>query len=190
MQNPEEFSLKNIDGVSETITLGGGCFWCTEAIFEKLDGVVSVISGYSGGFIKNPSYREVCTGSTGHAEVVQIKFDPSVVSLNEILEVFFKTHDPTTVDRQGADTGSQYRSVIFYNSYEQKRIIENKIRNLESSGLFSKPIVTRVELFTTFYPAEEYHQDYFFKNPNAAYCRIVINPKIIKLEKDFNKMLK
>jgi len=189
-QPGKKLILKEMSTQYETITLGGGCFWCTEAIFEKVKGVQSVISGYSGGFTKNPSYREVCSGNTGHAEVVQIQFDPEVIDLNEILDIFFKTHDPTSLDRQGADTGTQYRSVIFYHNPVQKVAAEEKIEELYFSGTFKNPIVTRVETLTVFYKAEDYHQDYFANNPDAAYCIYVIDPKMDKLRKNFSLMLK
>jgi peptide-methionine (S)-S-oxide reductase len=174
----------------EIATLGSGCFWCSEAIYEGLKGVVSVQSGYSGGFVKNPSYREVCNGTTSHAEVVQIRFDPSIISYKYILEVFFHTHDPTSLNQQGADIGTQYRSVIFYHSNNQKDIANEVIKNLTSDHTYSKPIVTEVSPFSAFYIAEEYHQDYFAKNPNAAYCNYVIRPKIDKFQKNYSKQLK
>jgi peptide-methionine (S)-S-oxide reductase len=174
----------------EIATLGGGCFWCSEAVFEALKGVNSVESGYSGGFVKNPSYREVCTGSTGHAEVVQVRFDPAVISYKEILEIFFHTHNPTTLNQQGADIGTQYRSVIFYHNPEQKAIAEQVIQELTESMAFDKPIATQISSFTAFYLAEEYHQDYFAKNPEASYCSYVIRPKIEKFEKKYSDKLK
>jgi peptide-methionine (S)-S-oxide reductase len=171
-------------------TLGGGCFWCTEAVYKQMKGVLTVMPGYSGGHIKNPSYREVCTGTTGHAEVVQIRFDPSVVSYAEILEVFFQVHDPTTLNRQGADVGTQYRSAIFYHSEEQKKTAENTILRLENEKAFSLPVVTEVTAFTQFYPAEDYHRDYFEHNPNQPYCRMVVSPKVEKFRKSFKEKLK
>lgn len=171
-------------------TFGGGCFWCTEAIFEELDGVNDVISGYSGGTVVNPSYREVTTGRTGHAEVVQISFDPEVISYEELLDVFFKTHDPTTLNRQGADVGTQYRSVIFYHNPEQKQAAEYKIKSLNNTGMYDSPIVTRLEKFEHFYVAEDYHQDYFRKNPDQAYCSYVIKPKLKKFRVDFSAKIK
>lgn len=175
----------------DTITLGGGCFWCVEAIYQRLNGVVSVTSGYAGGNIKNPAYREVCTGMTGHAEVVQVVFDTHIISLAEILQVFFKVHDPTTLNRQGADEGTQYRSVIFYNSPEQKKVAEDIKQGLDKSGAFDAPIVTEISPYTNFYKAEDYHQDYYNLNKNKnAYCQIVIVPKIEKFEHYFKDKLK
>jgi peptide-methionine (S)-S-oxide reductase len=174
----------------ETATLGGGCFWCTEAVYKELKGVVDVKPGYSGGTIKNPSYKEVCTGRTGHAEVVQITFDPSVVSFSDILEVFFMTHDPTTLNRQGNDVGTQYRSVIFYHSEKQKETEEKVIRLFKEEKVYDKPIVTEVSEFSVFYPAEDYHFDYFENNPNQPYCQYVIVPKIEKFRKIFKDQLK
>jgi peptide-methionine (S)-S-oxide reductase len=174
----------------EVATLGGGCFWCVEAIFERVDGVLTVESGYSGGTIADPTYKKVKTGSTGHAEVVQISFDPTVVDFARLLEIFFKTHDPTTLNRQGADVGSQYRSVIFYHSENQRRVTDIIIQELDSAGIWPNPIVTSVEPFAGFYSAEDYHQEYFRNNPNQGYCRVVIQPKVEKFEKVFRSMLK
>jgi peptide-methionine (S)-S-oxide reductase len=174
----------------EITTLGGGCFWCTEAIFEEIEGIHDVISGYSGGSIINPSYREVTTGRTGHAEVIQIRFDPSVISFKEILDVFFKTHDPTTLNRQGADIGTQYRSVIFYHTENQRKDALEKISSLEKTGIFKDPVVTSVEAYENFYLAEEYHQDYFKKNPDQGYCAYVIKPKLSKFRKEYSSKLK
>lgn len=174
----------------EIATIGGGCFWCTEAVFEKLKGVISVESGYSGGFIKNPSYNEVCRGTTGHAEVIQVRFNPLIISYKQVLEIFFSTHDPTTLNQQGADVGTQYRSVIFYHNATQERIARQVIIELpESSGL-KKPIVTEVSPLTAFFMAEDYHQDYFEKNPDASYCAFVIRPKIDKFRKNYSEKLK
>ena len=173
----------------ELATLGGGCFWCTEAVFQQLKGVIKVVSGYSGGTVENPTYDQVLTGDTGHAEVIQLEFDPSVISYEEILEVFFETHDPTTLNRQGNDVGSQYRSVIFYHSEEQKLIAEQTKTNLDSSGKWKNPIVTQIIQFSKFYEAEEYHQNYFKRNPNQSYCRFVIRPKLDKFEKLFKLKL-
>lgn len=175
---------------NEVATLGGGCFWCTETIFQQLKGVEKVESGYSGGHVKNPSYKEVCTGRTGHAEVIRIHFDPSVISFGEILGVFFAVHDPTTLNRQGADVGTQYRSAIFYHSEEQKSVAESVIKELSVSGEFSKPIVTEVTAFDVFYKAEDYHQDYFNINSNQPYCNAVIKPKVEKFRKKFASQLK
>jgi peptide-methionine (S)-S-oxide reductase len=175
----------------DTITFGGGCFWCTEAIFQRLKGVVSVESGYSGGKIKNPGYKEVCTGMTGHAECTQIVYDANVISLPEILEVFFKTHDPTTLNRQGGDEGTQYRSVIFYRNEEQKKVAEEIKQGLDKSGAFTAPIVTEITPFTVFYKAEDYHQNYYNENKTKnQYCAYVIVPKIEKFEKYFSDKLK
>ena len=169
----------------EVITLGGGCFWCTEAVFTSLRGVVKVESGYSGGTVPNPTYEQVCTGTTGHAEVVQVTFDPAVISVREILEVFFAIHDPTTLNRQGNDIGTQYRSVIFYHSDEQRRLAEETIRELESEKAFDSPIVTVIEPAQAFYRAEDYHQEYFANNANQPYCAFVVAPKVAKFRKKF-----
>lgn len=175
----------------DTITLAGGCFWCTEAIYQRLNGVVSVTSGYSGGKIANPTYREVCSGMTGHAECAQIVFDTTKVSLAEVLEVFFKTHDPTTLNRQGADQGTQYRSAIFYRNEEQKKVAEDIKNGLDKSGAFDAPIVTEITALTTFYKAEDYHQNYFNDNKNSnSYCTFVIVPKVEKFEHYFKDKLK
>lgn len=174
----------------DTITLGGGCFWCVEAVYEMLDGVGKVESGYSGGTIKNPSYREVCAGTTGHAEVAQITFDNSKTSFEEILKVFFTVHDPTTLNRQGPDIGTQYRSVIFYRNDNQRKIAESIIDDLNKNKVYSKPVVTQLEPFTVFYKAEDYHQDYYNQNKEAPYCRMVIQPKLEKFEKLFKDRLK
>lgn len=174
----------------EKATLGGGCFWCTEAVYQQMKGVISVLPGYSGGHTKNPSYEEVCQGTSGHAEVVQISFDPSVVSFAEILEVFFQVHDPTTLNRQGADTGTQYRSVIFYHSEEQKQTAIGMIEKLNAEKLYHKPVVTAVGPFKEFYEAEEYHKNYFSRNPNQPYCRMVVAPKVQKFQKLFKEHLK
>ena len=171
-------------------TFGGGCFWCTEAVYAQLKGVDKVVSGYSGGTFKNPSYKEICTGNTGHAEVVQITYNSQVVSFEELLEVFFATHDPTTLNRQGADVGTQYRSAIFYHSDEQKRKAEFIIDELNKQSAFDDPIVTEVTAFDKFYEAENYHQDYFANNPNQPYCRLVVNPKVEKFKKLFEDKLK
>jgi len=171
-------------------TLGAGCFWCVEAIFERIRGVAEVKSGYSGGHIKNPSYKEVCTGETGHAEVCQISYDPHVISFTELLEVFWKTHDPTTLNCQGNDIGTQYRSAVFYNTEEQKRIAEEVKSRLDHEKIWKDPIVTEVVPFEVFYPAEEYHEDYYSRNPNQTYCNFVITPKVDKFEKIFKEYLK
>ncbi len=174
----------------EIATLGGGCFWCLEAVYQQLRGVEKVESGYAGGHVRNPSYREVCNGTTGHAEVVQITFDPQEVSFKEILEVFFTIHDPTTLNRQGADVGTQYRSAIFYHDDEQKAIAEAVIREVGGAGLWSNPIVTQVASVETFYKAEEYHQDYYNQNDNQPYCQVVIAPKVAKFRKKYLDLLK
>ncbi len=185
-----EIRSKTSEGQIEVVTLGGGCFWCTEAVFSEIRGVIKVESGYSGGHNTNPTYSEVSTGETGHVEVVQVRFDPSIISFREILEIFFSTHDPTTLDRQGPDTGSQYRSVIFYHSDEQKEISEEVIAELSERKIWSSPIVTKVESFRTFYEAEEYHNNYFKKHPEQAYCRLIIDPKIVKLRRKYKEKLK
>ncbi|WP_281231928.1 peptide-methionine (S)-S-oxide reductase MsrA [Flavobacterium gelatinilyticum] len=174
----------------ETITLGGGCYWCVEAVYENLDGVKSVVSGFSGGKTVNPSYEEVCTGTTGHAEVVQITYDKNVTNINEIFKVFFTVHDPTTLNRQGADVGTQYRSVIFYNNEEQKKAAQNIITELNKAKVYNSPIVTKVEPFSKFYKAEDYHQNYYANNKNQPYCKMVIQPKLEKFEKVFKDKLK
>lgn len=177
-------------GQTETATFGGGCFWCTEAIFTSLKGVETVESGYSGGKTKNPTYQEVCTGETGHAEVIQITFDPKVISFRELLEVFWETHDPTTLNRQGADRGIQYRSAIFYHSTEQKEIAEKYKAELNKENVFNGPIVTEITPFDKFYKAENYHQDYFANNKSQGYCQMVIVPKIEKFRNIFKDKLK
>ena len=178
-------SAKGPDGTLELATFGSGCFWCTEAVFDELKGVHSVVSGYSGGKKENPTYEEVCTGFTGHAEVIQVEFDPQQISYAELLEVFWKTHDPTTLNRQGADSGTQYRSVVFYHTDEQKEQAERYKEKLDKSGAFSNPIVTEVSPFTKFYAAENYHQQYFERNGHQPYCRAVIQPKLDKFRKAF-----
>jgi len=174
----------------EKATLGGGCFWCTEAVFKQLKGVAEVLPGYSGGDVKNPTYREVCEGSTGHAEVVQITFNPDVASYEEILEVFFATHDPTTLNRQGADAGTQYRSVIFCHTQKQKQVAENIVKRLEEEHVFASRIVTEIAEFREFYKAEDYHLDYFARNKSQPYCQFVIVPKLEKFRKVFKGKLK
>lgn len=169
----------------ETATFGSGCFWCTEAVFQQLKGVSSVVSGYAGGHVENPTYQQVCTGRTGHAEVCQIQFDPEQISFEELLEVFFNTHDPTTLNRQGNDVGSQYRSVIFYHDEEQRKIAEKVKAELDKSGTLKNPIVTEIVPFENFYKAEDYHQNYYRSNPGEGYCRLVISPKLDKFEKVF-----
>lgn len=171
-------------------TLAGGCFWCLEAVYDELNGVEDVVSGYSGGQVANPSYELVCTGTTGHAEVVKLTFDPNVISFREILEVFFTMHDPTTLNRQGADVGTQYRSAIFYHTPEQKAIAEQVIAELNAAHVWDDPIVTELTPFDKFYPAEDYHQEYFRRNPNQTYCRAVISPKMAKFRKQFLEKLR
>jgi peptide-methionine (S)-S-oxide reductase len=171
--------------VTEIATLGGGCFWCLEAVYRETKGVISAVSGYMGGQTANPAYKEVCGGRSGHVEVVQVTFDPSVISLNDILDIFFAIHDPTTLNRQGNDAGTQYRSVIFHHSPEQKAAAEEKIAELTREKAFSDPIVTAVEPAKEFYPAEDYHQDYFENNPNQPYCAFVVAPKVQKFRKKF-----
>ena len=173
----------------EIATLGGGCFWCLEALFNELKGIERVEPGYSGGSIPNPTYEQVCTGTTGHAEVVQITFDPKTIPFQDILEVFFSTHDPTTLNRQGADVGTQYRSVVFYHSPEQRAIIEETIQELDAGDRWSDPIVTEVKPFEAFYPAEGYHQRYYEQNREQGYCRAVIAPKLAKLRKQYSAKL-
>jgi peptide-methionine (S)-S-oxide reductase len=177
---------KNLD----TATFASGCFWCTEAIFERVNGVKSVISGYSGGTVPNPTYEEVCTGNTGHAECTQIIYDPSVISYDELLEIFWKMHDPTTLNKQGNDVGTQYRSAIFYHNEQQKEKAEYYKKKLTDEKIWDKPIVTEITKFTKFYPAETYHQEYYDKNPNQGYCAYVITPKVEKFEKIFKDKLK
>lgn len=175
---------------TDTITLGAGCFWCVEAVFSELKGVLSVTSGYMGGHVKNPSYKEVCGGNTGHAEVAQLVFDPSQVSVAEILEVFWQTHDPTTRNRQGADVGTQYRSAIFWHTDEQRMVAEELLKQLDASGAFPAPLVTEITKATTFYKAEDYHQDYYAQNGSQGYCQMVIRPKLEKFRKVFADKLK
>jgi len=175
---------------TELATLAGGCFWCLEAVFEQLRGVTTVVSGYSGGHVPNPSYQAVCTGTTGHAEVVQVTFNPDEISFRDLLGVFFTLHDPTTLDRQGGDVGTQYRSAIFYHDDEQRRTAEGVVRELEAEHVFDEPIVTKIEPLEAFYPAEEYHREYYRRNPNQSYCRAVIAPKVAKLRSKYLAKLK
>jgi peptide-methionine (S)-S-oxide reductase len=176
--------------ILQTATFGSGCFWCSEAIFDRIEGVKSVTSGYAGGTVPNPTYKQVCTGTTGHAEVIQLTFDPKEVSYDELLKIFWKTHDPTTLNKQGADVGTQYRSVIFYHNEEQKKKAESYKEELTKAGIWSDPIVTQIVPFTNFYPAEDYHQEYYANNPNQGYCNLVITPKVEKFEKVFKDKLK
>lgn len=173
-----------------TATLAGGCFWCLEAVYDDIKGVHGVESGYAGGFVDNPTYREVCNGDTGHAEVVQVHFDPNVVSYRDLLNVFFAIHDPTTLNRQGADVGTQYRSAIFYHDDEQKKVAEELIKDLNSQKIWDRPIVTQVEKLDKFYMAEDYHQEYFARNPYQPYCMAVVAPKVSKFRKHFLELLK
>jgi len=179
-----------MDSNLQVATLAGGCFWCIEAVFDELKGVVSVESGYSGGHVANPSYRAVCTGMTGHAEAVQITFDPSVISFHDILKVFFTVHDPTTLNQQGADVGTQYRSAIFYHDEEQKRVAEEVIKEISEAKIWKDPIVTEVTKFDQFYMAEDYHQEYYANNPFQPYCRVVIAPKVTKFRAKYFDQLK
>jgi methionine-S-sulfoxide reductase len=178
------------DAKLDVATFGSGCFWCTEAVFERLKGVKSVVSGYSGGDMPEPTYEEVSSGSSGYAEVVQVKFDPAVISYADLLRVFWQTHDPTTLNRQGHDVGPQYRSAIFYHSDQQRKTAEEYRRQLDDSGTFKSPIVTEITAYKNFYPAEKYHQDYFELNPQQRYCALVIRPKIEKFQKDFKGLLR
>lgn len=174
----------------EVATFGNGCFWCTEAVFQRIKGVEKVVSGYAGGHVQNPSYKQVCNGDTGHAEVIQVTFDPSLVTYSEILEIFWKTHDPTTLNRQGNDTGTQYRSAIFYHNEEQRKVAEESKRLLEEAKIWKDPIVTEITPFTNFYEAEDYHQNYYNDNRNQPYCNFLIRPKVEKLETVFREKLK
>jgi len=174
----------------QVATLAGGCFWCLEAVYDQLLGVTDVVSGYAGGRVRNPSYRDVCAGTTGHAEVVQVTFDPAEIRFREILQVFFTVHDPTTLNRQGADVGTQYRSAIFYHSPEQKATAEQVIREIDAAKIWPAPIVTEVAPLQAFYPAEDYHQEYFARNPSQGYCTFVIAPKVAKFRKQYLSRLK
>jgi len=189
MTNTEMNSMETKNG-NDTATFGQGCFWCAEAIFESLEGVKSVTSGYAGGTVKNPTYEQVCTGSTGHAEVVQIVYDPKVISYADLLQAFWNSHDPTTLNRQGEDVGTQYRSVIFYHDETQKAEAEKYKMELDSSKAFKGPIVTEIAPFTAFYSAEDYHQKYYDSNGHAPYCQFVIKPKVEKFQKVFKNKLK
>lgn len=178
------------DTETKLATFGGGCFWCVEAVFQQLEGVISVRSGYAGGTVDNPTYQQVCTGTTGHAEVCQIGYDPARISFDELLEAFWKTHDPTTLNQQGADVGTQYRSVIFYHDDQQRTQAEKRKQELDASGAWDGPIVTEISPLIKFYPAEDYHQNYFRTNPQQGYCQFVIRPKLEKFEKVFASKLK
>jgi peptide-methionine (S)-S-oxide reductase len=175
---------------NEIATLGGGCFWCLEAVYDQFEGVLDVVSGYAGGHVANPDYKSVCSGTTGHAEVVQVTFDTGQVSFKEILTVFFTIHDPTTLNRQGADVGTQYRSAIFYHSEEQKETAKQVIAEIEAAGIWDNPIVTEVTPLDAFYPAEDYHQEYFQRNPYQGYCQVVIAPKVAKFRQKYAHRLK
>jgi peptide-methionine (S)-S-oxide reductase len=177
--------MSQVENGREVATLGGGCFWCLEAVYDELQGVERVVSGYAGGHVTNPTYQQICGGRTGHAEVVQVTFDPEQVSFRDILLVFFQIHDPTTLNRQGADVGPQYRSIILYHNDAQKQVAEEVIAELTAERVWEKPIVTQVEPFEVFYPAEEYHQDYYKNNTYQPYCQVVIAPKLAKFRKEF-----
>ena len=186
----ETVKKENMEKGIDTATFGGGCFWCVEAIYQELNGVVSVTSGYSGGQRENPTYEQVCSGASGHAEVIQIGYDPSKISFDELLEVFWTVHDPTTLNRQGADVGTQYRSVVFYHNNEQNELTEKYKAALNASGAWSNPVVTEISPITKFYPAEKYHQEYYKNNANQSYCSFVIQPKVDKFRKVFKDKLK
>lgn len=186
----QEQEQANTTGGKEVATLGGGCFWCLEAVYEQLQGVEKVVSGYAGGHVDNPTYKQVCTGTTGHAEVVQVTFDPQVVSFRELLQVFFTIHDPTTLNRQGADVGPQYRSAIFYHDEEQRKTAETVIQEIAAEGIWDKPIVTEVTPLDEFFRAEDYHQEYYRNNPYQGYCRVVIAPKVAKFRNKYTSRLK
>lgn len=180
--------MMDTNSLQQTV-LAGGCFWCLEAVFDQVRGVIDVVSGYAGGRRPQPTYEQVCSGLTGHAEVVQITFDPQVISFEDLLHIFFTIHDPTTLNRQGADVGTQYRSAIFYTSKAQKTAAENVMRELSAESLWSDPIVTQLQALQTFYPAEEYHQQYFARNPNQGYCRMVVAPKVTKFRQKYAHLL-
>ena len=190
MMQREVYPMSEVLQGKDVATLAGGCFWCLEAVYDQLRGVTDVVSGYAGGRVRNPSYQDVCAGTTGHAEVVQVTFDPAEVSFREILQVFFTVHDPTTLNRQGADVGTQYRSAIFYHSSEQKATAEQVIREIDGAKIWPAPIVTEVAPFAEFYPAEDYHQEYFARNPSQGYCTFVIAPKVAKFRKQYLSRLK
>ena len=188
--SPEGDGKKSEEKSMELATVGGGCFWCVEAVFQRLEGVTKVVSGYAGGQTENPNYKQVCTGLTGHAEVCQITYDPSIVSFDEILEVFWQTHDPTTLNRQGNDVGTQYRSVVYYHSQEQKEKAEHYMKKLDEAKIFKNPIVTEISPLPKFYPAEDYHQNYFNDNPDQPYCQAVVKSKVDKFKKVFSEKMK
>lgn len=187
---PGDDTMTDTNNKLDTATLGAGCFWCVEAIFQNLEGVHSVYAGYAGGHVNNPTYKQVCDGGTGHIEVAQITYDPSKISFEELLTVFWKTHDPTTLDRQGNDVGDQYRSVIFYHTENQKLLAEKSKKEMNESGYYDAPIVTVIEPLSNYYKAEDYHQDYFKNNPNQPYCQMVVQPKVEKFKKEFKEKLK
>ena len=186
----EQNVLPNREPGTETATLGGGCFWCLEAVYEQLKGVIRVESGYAGGVVPKPTYEQVCTGRTGHAEVVQVTFDPGVITLDELLEIFFTIHDPTTLNRQGADMGTQYRSTIFYHDEEQRAAAESAIRRIEAEGIWDDPIVTEVAPLEAFYRAEDYHQEYYRRNRGQPYCQVVIASKVAKFRRQYLEKLR
>jgi peptide-methionine (S)-S-oxide reductase len=188
--NQENAKSRSARSELQVATLGGGCFWCLDPIFKDLRGVENVVVGYSGGSVKDPSYRMVCTGTTGHAESLQVTFDPNVISYKDLLKIFFSFHDPTTLNRQGADVGTQYRSVIFYHDETQKAIAEETIAEINEAGIWGKPVVTEVTPFKAFFPAEDYHQDYFKNNPMQGYCRVVIAPKVAKFRQHYAELRK
>lgn len=195
MTNPaagaqKDMKTKTLADVREEITLGGGCFWCLDAIYREIKGVEKVLSGYSGGSVANPTYEDVCSGKTGHAEVVQITFNPQIITAEKLLRIFFATHDPTTLNRQGADVGTQYRSIIFYRNQKQKNVIDKVIGELKKDKVYKNLIVTEIVPFQSFYAAEDYHQDYYSQNREQGYCRIIINPKLEKFRKTFRDNLK
>lgn len=188
--NPTDNGTNSGASRHETATLGGGCFWCLEPIFKDMRGVISAVSGYAGGQAPNPTYEQVCSGTTGHAEVVQVTFEPDVISFGDLLRVFFVIHDPTTRNRQGNDVGTQYRSVILYHSPEQKQVAEEVMQSIDRENIWEKPLVTQLVPFEEFYPAEDYHQDYFINNPGQGYCRAIIAPKVTKFRKQYAELLK
>lgn len=190
VEEPTETTIISMTMNTDTATFGAGCFWCVEAAFESLKGVVSATSGYSGGKVKNPSYKEVCNGTTGHAEVVQVIYDPAVISFKDLLEAFFTVHDPTQLNRQGNDVGTQYRSAVFYHNEEQRQLSTKAIAELNAAAAFPNPVVTEVTAFSAFYPAEDYHQEYFANNPDQPYCAMVVGPKVDKFKKVFKDRLK
>ena len=186
----KDMKTKVTKNINEEITLGGGCFWCLDAVYREIRGVEKVLSGYSGGSVANPTYEEVCAGSTGHAEVVQITFNPRIITAEKLLQIFFVIHDPTTLNRQGADVGTQYRSIIFYRNQKQKDVIDKVIGELKKDKVYKNPIITEVVPFQSFYAAEDYHQDYYSQNKEQSYCRVIINPKLEKFKKTFRDNLK